>query len=82
MKETSHGVWCHRLTQEESQIRIVTETGEIIDRRIATTRDRFTATFWGRPRMRILLEIEIVRFADVLSDPVYLVNDGIVAFDC
>jgi hypothetical protein len=38
------------LHKKESQIRIVTETGEIIDRRIATTRDRFTATFWGRPR--------------------------------
>ena len=34
----------------------MTEAGEIIDRRIATTRDRLTATFWGRPRMRILLE--------------------------
>jgi len=44
------------LHKKESQIRIVTETGEIIDRRIATTRDRFTATFWGRPRMRILIE--------------------------
>jgi transposase len=44
------------LHKKESQIRIVTETGEIIDRRIATTRDRLTATFWGRPRMRILLE--------------------------
>ena len=32
------------------------EGGEIIDRRIATTRDRLTAVFWGRPRMRILLE--------------------------
>src|SRR5207253_9755900 len=29
---------------------------EIVDRRIATTRERFTAVFWGRPRMRILLE--------------------------
>jgi transposase len=44
------------LHKKESQVRIVTETGEIIDRRIATTRDRFTATFWGRPRMRILIE--------------------------
>ena len=44
------------LHKKESQIRIVAETGEVLDRRIATTRDRFTATFWGRPRMRILLE--------------------------
>ena len=44
------------LHKKESQIRIVTEGGEIIDRRIATTRERLTAVFWGRPRMRILLE--------------------------
>ncbi len=44
------------LHKKESQIRIVTKTGEIIDQRIATTRDRFTFVFWGRPRMRILVE--------------------------
>ena len=44
------------LHKQESQIRIVKENGEIGDYRIATTRDRFTALFWGRPRMRILLE--------------------------
>jgi transposase len=44
------------LHKKESQIRIVTEDGEVIDQRIATTRDRLTAVFWGRPRMRILLE--------------------------
>jgi transposase len=44
------------LHKKESQIRIVTEGGEIVDRRVATTRERFTTVFWGRPRMRILLE--------------------------
>jgi transposase len=44
------------LHKKESQIRIVTNSGEIIDQRIATTRDRFTHVFWGRPRMRILVE--------------------------
>ena len=44
------------LHKKESQIRIVAETGKILDRRIATTRDRFTATFCGRSRMRVLLE--------------------------
>ena len=34
------------LHKKESQIRIVMEDGEIVDRRIATTRDRFTAVFW------------------------------------
>lgn len=44
------------LHKKESQIRILMEGGAILDRRIATTRDRLTAVFWGRPRMRILLE--------------------------
>jgi transposase len=44
------------LHKKESQVRIVSETGEVIDRRIPTTRDRFTVLFWGRSRMRILVE--------------------------
>src|SRR6516162_3839333 len=49
------------LHKKESQIRIMTGTGEIMDRRIATTRDRFTHVFWGRPRMRILVEASTER---------------------
>ena len=49
------------LHKKESQIRIVTEMGDTIDRRSATTRDRFTATCSGRPRMRILLEASTER---------------------
>ncbi len=44
------------LHKNESQVRIVTDEGEIIDRRIATRRDRFAALFMGRTRMRILIE--------------------------
>ena len=44
------------LHKKESQIRIVTESGEIFDCRIATTRDRLTHVFFGRPRMRIVIE--------------------------
>jgi transposase len=44
------------LHKKESQIRIVIESGETIDQRVATTRERFTQVFWGRPRMRILVE--------------------------
>jgi len=44
------------LHKKESQVRIITEAGEVVDRRIPTARDRFNAVFWGRPRMRILLE--------------------------
>jgi hypothetical protein len=42
------------LHKKESQVRIMTEGGEVIDRRIATTRDRFTALFWGRPRDEVV----------------------------
>lgn len=44
------------LHKKESQIRIVAEDGEVIDRRIATRRDAFTRLFGERPRMRVLLE--------------------------
>jgi hypothetical protein len=37
------------LHKNESQVRILTESGEVIDERIRTTRDRLTAVFWGRP---------------------------------
>ena len=45
------------LHKKDSQIRIITEGGEVLDRRIATTHDRFTAIFEGRRPMRILLEV-------------------------
>jgi transposase len=44
------------LHKRESQVRIIAADGEVLDRRILTTRDRFTAVFWGRARMRILVE--------------------------
>ena len=47
------------LHKKESQVRIITEGGEVIDRRIATTRDRLTTLFWGRPHSRILIEARL-----------------------
>jgi transposase len=44
------------LHKRESQLCILTTDGELIERRIATTRERFTAVLRGRPRARILLE--------------------------
>ena len=38
----------------QSQVRIVTETGEIVDRRIPTTRDQLTRLFPPDRPMRIL----------------------------
>jgi transposase len=44
------------LHKKESQIRIVTEAGEVIDRRIRTTREALATLFGGRPRLRVLVE--------------------------
>ena len=44
------------LHTRESQICILTSEGEIIERRIQSTRQRFTALFKGRARARVLLE--------------------------
>jgi hypothetical protein len=35
------------LHKKESQVRILTESGDVIAQRIRTTRDRLTALFWG-----------------------------------
>ncbi len=42
--------------KRESQICILTPEGEIIERRIQSTRERFTAVFQARARARVLLE--------------------------
>ncbi|MCZ6917485.1 MAG: hypothetical protein O7I93_11960 [Gemmatimonadetes bacterium] len=44
------------LHQRESQLCILTEEGELIERRIRTTAARFTEVLGGRPKVRILLE--------------------------
>ena len=44
------------LHKRESQLSINADDGTITDRRIATTRERFTAVFGARPPARILLE--------------------------
>ena len=44
------------LHSTQSQVRIVTDTGEILDRRIPTTRDQLTRLFAPDRPMRILLE--------------------------
>ncbi len=42
--------------KRESQICIITETGEVLERRIATRRDRFAELLAGRPPAQILIE--------------------------
>jgi transposase len=44
------------LHKRESQLCILTEDGEIVERRIATTRERFTEVLGNHPPARILLE--------------------------
>jgi transposase len=44
------------LHKKESQVRLVTNDGEIVDRRITTTRQGFDRVFWGRRPMRVLVE--------------------------
>ena len=40
----------------ESQICIITPTGEVLERRIATRRERFAEVLGERPRARVLIE--------------------------
>ena len=44
------------LHKRESQLSSKADDGTITDRRIVTSRERFTAVLGGRPRARILLE--------------------------
>jgi transposase len=75
------------LHKKESQVRILTEGGEVIDRRIPTTRDRLTRLFWGRPHARILIEastesewvaqhLETLGHEVVVADPNYSLMYG------
>jgi transposase len=75
------------LHKRESQVRIVTDEGEVIDRRIATTRDSFRHLFWGRPCMRVLIEastesewvaqhLESLGHEAIVADPNYTLMYG------
>jgi hypothetical protein len=44
------------LHKRESQLCILTDEGEILERRIHTSRERFTAVLGARPPARLLLE--------------------------
>ena len=68
------------LHKRESQLCILTEDGEILERRIITSRERFTAVLGHRPPARILLEastesewvarhLESLGHAVIVADP-------------
>ncbi len=56
-----HAVVCrkgggHDVHKVESQICVLTESGEIIERRIRTQRERFAAVLGARPPAKLLIE--------------------------
>ena len=68
------------LHKKESQICLLTETGEVTERRIRTEPQRFAEVLGGRPRARILIEastesewvarcLEALRHEVVVADP-------------
>src|SRR6059036_3045694 len=70
------------LHQRESQLCICDEDGTITERRIVTSRERFTAVLGDRPRTKILLEastesewvarhLEALGHAVIVADPNY-----------
>src|SRR5690348_179005 len=69
------------LHKRESQLCILTSDGELIERRIATTRQRFTEVLGGRPRARILLEAStesewVARHLEALGHTVIVADPG------
>ena len=56
-----HGTSVRPLHKRESQLSSTADDGTITDRRIATSRERFTAVWGARPRARILLEASTER---------------------
>src|SRR5215208_1585469 len=69
------------LHKRESQLCILTADGEMTERRIATTRERFTAVLGARPRARILLEAStesewVARHLEALGHEVVVADPG------
>ena len=70
------------LHKKESQVRVITATGDVMDQRIRTTRTALTAVFGGRPLARVLVEastesewvaqhLEYLGHQVVVADPNY-----------
>jgi transposase len=69
------------LHKRETQLCVLTADGELIERRIATTRERFTAVLGDRPRARILLEAStesewVARHLEALGHEVVVADPG------
>jgi transposase len=69
------------LHKRESQLCILTDDGELIERRMATSRTRFTEVFGGQPAARILLEAStesewVARHLEALGHRVIVADPG------
>jgi len=69
------------LHKRESQLCILTEDGELIERRISTSRAEFSAVFAGRPNSRVLLEAStesewVARHLESLGHRVVIADPG------
>jgi transposase len=69
------------LHKRESQLCIITTDGELLEARIATSRERFTAMLGGRPRARVLLEAStesewVARHLEGLGHDVIVADPG------
>lgn len=72
------------LHKRESQLCIITDDGELIERRIVTSRDRFRAVLGERPPARILLEASTesewaARHLESLGHTVIVADPGFAA---
>lgn len=72
------------LHKRESQLCILTKDGELIERRIATSRERFTRALGGRPPARVLLEAStesewVARHLEMLGHQVIVADPGFAA---
>ncbi len=68
------------LAKTPSQICLRTEDGQLIERRIKTTRVELTRFFAERPRMRILIEAatESEVMAEEMVKHIYTIDDGLI----
>ena len=72
------------LHKRESQLCIITEDGELVEQRIVTSRERFTAVLGARPPARILLEAStesewVARHLEALGHTVIVADPGFAA---
>lgn len=69
------------LHKRECQVCILTDDGELLERRIATTRERLTAVLGARARSRVLVEAStesewVARYVEALGHEVIVADPG------